>query len=978
MSSELTQALSRIDTIARTQKVVSLGAFLPLLLRFQGKPLSLEKFFPHEPFYRLGKRPRKMISLAGRQVGKCGAPDTQITRENGIISKLSELRVGDRLLGVDPDTLKVVKVKVEAISREKRDCIRRIHLRSGRVLTFTTNHRLLCDSGFTEVGDLKPGDRLARAYRYGVFQDKSQPDARVRLTAYLIGDGGLTSGHIGFTNMNDATLNDFYRCMHDIGVNYKAVKLKKGKATQVQCSVAPSILRTWLDDDSLRGKYSYEKTLPDWVFQLSEEQTITFINCLWATDGSVLTTPHGWEVSYTSTCEMLAHQVRNLLAKLGIRSAVRERKTICNGKRCRPAWVCRVNGRDGWSRFKELISVNGRPFGDIPTTEERSNLLSYPPAVSKRIYELGGLAGSKHGDSLYSLGLARSTAYNLSKPKLLRYIAFFKTKLADTSLDKYIDGDCDWDRVEEIERAPDQDMIDIQVTGPHTFLIDGGLVSHNSVMQSGTGLVDSALIPYFNTIYAFPLQSQGELFSNAYVTPMAKDSPLTGPMLSGKDAVLQKDFLNGSKLYFRYIGDSADRARGISAGSTKLDEIQDHDLREADVLAAAMSASPYKFLTYTGTPKTFDNGIQKLWEESSQAEWCIPCTRCNNLNLCCTQQGLLDMIGPTTLVCAKCKEPVDSSSGYYVHAFPSRQLQFAGYHMPQAIFPIHYADRLAWGVLREILEKKPKYYWMNEILGESYDSGTKLITLDELKAAATCTYTTPSSFTSGPYMSTSLGIDWGGKGKEKAKDREEFISNTALALMGMRADGIIEVSWLYRTPYSMNYTAEAELVQQAAKDASVNWVASDNGGAGDLREHVLIAAGVDPSTIVPFTYSGNMSRSKPIVFYEPPTDAASVRGARASYSLDKTRSLTLLIEGIKRRRILLPEFEKVPDELSDFMSLVEETRERPTGAYARFILRMSGRTDDVAHAINFGVMALYHSTGMWPDFATDLISDSPA
>jgi hypothetical protein len=566
----------------------------------------------------------------------------------------------------------------------------------------------------------------------------------------------------------------------------------------------------------------------------------------------------------------------------------------------------------------------------------------------------------------------------LSKPKLRQYLEFFYSKLQDTSLDKYLDGDCDWDRIEKIERVASCDMMDIQVSGPHTFLIDGGLVSHNSVMQAGTGLLDSALIPYFNTIYAFPLQSQGELFSNAYVTPMAKDSPLTSPMLAGKDAVLQKDFTNGSKLYFRYIGDSADRARGIAAGSTKLDEIQDHDLREVDVLAAAMSASPYKFLQFSGTPKTFDNGIQILWSDSSQAEWCIPCTRCNHDNICCTEQGLLDMIGPDTLVCAKCKQPVDSSTGFYVHAYPSRQMQFAGYHMPQPIFPIHYADRLAWGVLRDILEKKPKYYWMNELLGESYDSGTKLITQTEIRDAAIVEYTPPNLFSTGPYMSTALGIDWGGKGKERAKDREEFISNTALSLMGIRPDGVIEVRWLYRTPYSMNYTAEANLVHDVAKDATVNWVASDNGGAGDLREHVLMSAGVDPATIVPFTYSGNMGRGKPIVFYQPPADTESVRGARASYALDKTRSLTLLIEGIKRRRILLPTYEKVADELSDFMALVEETRERPTGAYARFILRMSGRTDDIAHAINFGAMALYHSTGLWPDFATDLLGPDGA
>jgi hypothetical protein len=636
------------------------------------------------------------------------------------------------------------------------------------------------------------------------------------------------------------------------------------------------------------------------------------------------------------------------------------------------------------------------------------------------------------------------------------------------------------------------------------------------------GALSAGTTGYFNIVYAFPSANQAEYFSNNYFRPTVNNSVFKGKLI-GKDAVLQRDFDNGSSVFFRYIGDSADRARGLSvsggvfadecvhadsivhvrrageqnnqpvrvadvrvgdhirsfdkAGSVMMAPVtavldrgvrqtcrlslldgsslvctpdtlvytnagwsyvsdlvrdpagvlvshggvpdsssevrsywtsiksiepagpahvfdltvegthtffadgvgvhncQDHDLDCLDVLLAAMGASPYKFTHYTGTPKTTDNPMQILWDQSSQAEWAIPCG-CRQENICCTSEQLLKMIGPRGLICSKCGSPLDSSTGYYLHRYSEKQLDFPGYHMPQPAFPIHYGSPVAWSVLLDALKNKPQRFWMNELLGESYDAGAKLITEAQLKEAATLEPTKPNQWVPGDYLFSAVGIDWGGKGKETVRDTEEFISNTAVALGGIRPDGRIEVKFLQRTPYSMDYTAEADLMRDTAAAAHADLIASDNGGAGDLREHVLRSSGVPAELIVPFTYV-SQAANKPIVFYQPPSLAEGARGARSSYSLDKTRSLTLLIESIKRGWVLLPRYQDFRSELSDFYALYEETRDRPTGAQYRLIRRQSKKTDDVVHAINFCCMCLWYRAGIWPDFADSLVGNQP-
>jgi hypothetical protein len=98
----------------------------------------------------------------------------------------------------------------------------------------------------------------------------------------------------------------------------------------------------------------------------------------------------------------------------------------------------------------------------------------------------------------------------------------------------------------------------------------------------------------------------------------------------------------------------------------------------------------------------------------------------------------------------------------------------------------------------------------NECYGESYDHGAKLVSVTDLKGAAVLT----SRFNknehlahihAGRYVDWGLGIDWGGGGISG-------LSKTAIAIGGLRADGIVEVFYGHRSDTPNDFVGEAQKV----------------------------------------------------------------------------------------------------------------------------------------------------------------------
>ena len=318
---------------------------------------------------------------------------------------------------------------------------------------------------------------------------------------------------------------------------------------------------------------------------------------------------------------------------------------------------------------------------------------------------------------------------------------------------------------------------------PRATLLKTGRQVSKSTSLAAQGISTAISMPYFSTLYVTPLYEMIRRFSHNYVREFIESSPSKELLVSEDLAqnVLQRQFNNGSNMYFSYAFLDAERTRGIPADKNAIDEVQDIQYDFLQIIHETLSGSPYAVKAYSGTPKTLDNTMEKLWQDSSQAEWIIKChhSGCNYWNVPSLSHDLLKMLGPwheeisekiPGVVCAKCRKHLNPRSGRWVHAYPERRWSFSGYHIPQIILPMHYANPEKWDILIGKSQGRANTTFttfLNEVCGESYDEGSKLLSETDLKAAAVLPW--PNDWRKaadqiGGYVRRVLAVDWGGGG----------------------------------------------------------------------------------------------------------------------------------------------------------------------------------------------------------------------
>lgn len=501
-------------------------------------------------------------------------------------------------------------------------------------------------------------------------------------------------------------------------------------------------------------------------------------------------------------------------------------------------------------------------------------------------------------------------------------------------------------------------------------IIKGGRQFGKSTTCAAQMVMRSACIPHFDTLYVAPRYEQTRLFSSSRVRPFLSPGSLLGKLMTcttGEGSVLQRTMVNGSSLHFSFAYLDADRICGLSSSCAFLDEVADIDPSLFDVIFPVLDASDYGIKQFTGTPKTTDNILQELWEKSSQAEWVTPCLACKHWNIASVNFDLLGMIQRDGLSCASCGRRIDAELGHWEHAEPSRQHTFPGWHVPQPIMPMHYrpnqltGDMRKWAALWDAKNNMNKTGFYNQKLGESCDVRLSLLTRHDLIQASDPRYTNDFKAAvarKGDYQSLTLGVDWGGGG-------EDGLSSTKLAVLGHRPDGSSDCLFGENvSTYARDAVHEAKIVIHRYQAFGCSLLAHDFGGAGALRETLLIQAGFPIKMLFPVSYT--MATAADMVTYKPPSAVST----RWYYSVDKARSLMLLCQIIKHRQLRFPAFESWRDLADDFLALVEDIRQLPRQSDIFLISRKKNQSDDFVHAINLACLAHWHSHQRYPNLAS--------
>jgi hypothetical protein len=502
---------------------------------------------------------------------------------------------------------------------------------------------------------------------------------------------------------------------------------------------------------------------------------------------------------------------------------------------------------------------------------------------------------------------------------------------------------------------------------PVQMLLKCGRQISKSTTLAARGVLTSAGYPYLRSLFITPRYEQVRKLSTNYVKPFISSSELLSRALTNVECsqqVLQRSFANGADMFFGFAFLDAERNRGIACDIIYYDEIQDLDYDFLPIIKSCMDASDLGLSYYSGTPKTLDNGIQALWEKSSQAEWVIPCFRCGHWNVPSVHYDLLKMIGLKGIVCGKCSKPVDPRDGHWYHMYGKDFPHFHAYHIPQIIMPMHYENPRKW---LELLEKRAGQHFfteakfLNEVLGESADTGVKLVTVTDIREASQLNvndFNEAVRYTRNKAGLVTLGVDWGGGG-------EDEISYTTLALVAQDpGSGQMRCHYCERFHTGYSHDQEAKRLLEIFRESGCHYFAHDFGGSGSVRETLMIQAGLPPDRIIGFEYV--RAHARDMVYYRKPHPGEM----RGRWMLDKARSLVLQAVCVKSKTILLPHYDSSKLVTHDMLALMEDKHEMPKASDMYLIRRVPKQSDDFAHALNYACVAIWHATQKYPDLSS--------
>jgi len=460
---------------------------------------------------------RNLKSLA-RELNVVVIGLSQLSRaagDSGVEPKLSTLRecvTGDtlvcladgrrvpirELVGTTPDVLsvekgRIVRAKSDLVWSVGRRPVFRVRLASGREIRATSEHRLYGFDGWRTVGELREGDRLAIARRLPEPAETIEwSESRLALLGQLIGDGSyLVHQPLRYTSSSAENRDVVARAAID---EFNAIVYpQKPIGSWQQLFIGGNGNRwhhrgvnRWLRELGIFGQGSHQKRLPREVFRLPNRQLAMLLQHLWATDGTISVSKPGQRgghgVYYATNSIGLAGDVAALLLRFGIVTRTYE----VEEEGYLPGYQVNVSGTDAQQRFLDQIGAFGprvEPAAAltdaIVDVNSNTNVDTIPrevfTIVRERMREKSITQRAMAAMRGVSYGVAAHSKFSPSRATLIEYAAL----LDDDDLFAHASSDLFWDSVVEVVPDGEDEVFDLTVPGPASWLADG-IVSHNS------------------------------------------------------------------------------------------------------------------------------------------------------------------------------------------------------------------------------------------------------------------------------------------------------------------------------------------------------------------------------------------------------------------------------------------------------------------------------------------------------------------
>lgn len=438
----------------------------------------------------LEQRPNKRPVMS--DLRECVTGDTRVVLSDGRRLPICDL-VGTqpKVVGVD-DGGKLVQAHSELIWCVGQRPVYQVKLSSGRILKATAKHRLRTAKAWSEVETLGPGDRLAVARKLPEPESPiAWPEANLILLAHLLGDGSYISGQpLRYTTASEANSAIVTQCARSFGVR---ISRHDGRGAWHQLVFSgngnrwhPKGINRWLRELGIFGQRSHEKRVPDVLFRANDAQLALFLRHLWATDGTISVRKRGHRGSHGVHLSTNSRGLAEDVAALLLRLAIVARIQAVTSSRYRTTYMVWIQGAENQRRFLASVGAFGPREAQARKLEQalvdvrpNTNVDTLPQELFGQVRDImrakgvtqprmAAMRGTSYGGtSHFRFAPSRKTMYQYAE------------LLDDDNLRGYAESDLCWDTVVAIEPAGTEEVYDLTVPGPASWLADG-VVSHNS------------------------------------------------------------------------------------------------------------------------------------------------------------------------------------------------------------------------------------------------------------------------------------------------------------------------------------------------------------------------------------------------------------------------------------------------------------------------------------------------------------------